>query len=232
MSRLDIPRLFLSRCAGVVHVGAHTGQEASFYGKLGIPVLWLEAVPAYHESLRDSIKVWPLQKSACALVSSVEGKKVIFHLTGADGQSSSIYPLSDLGRSSWSIDETNTIELATTTLDTILDHSPMPMADGILIDVQGAEYDVLVGAKACLRQFTTIVCEVSTEEFYTGQSKYSSVANILRANGFFPVTIPHKSHANVVWARPFTIAKLIVQSPTILLRILKWYIYAKRFGPV
>ena len=129
MSRLDLPSTLLEHCRGIVHIGGHTGQEAEMYARFNVPVLWVEAVPEYHARLQQRIAHWPLQTSRCALLTSRAGEKKTFHLTGADGQSSSMFPLSDLGRSAWGIDEIGRIDLTTTTLDLLLKESPMPAAD-------------------------------------------------------------------------------------------------------
>ncbi len=40
-----IKRILMKRVSGILHVGAHTGQEAAFYSSYSLPVIWIEADP-------------------------------------------------------------------------------------------------------------------------------------------------------------------------------------------
>ena len=44
MFRRGIKR-YLRKLSGVIHVGAHAGQERDLYAKYGLRVLWIEANP-------------------------------------------------------------------------------------------------------------------------------------------------------------------------------------------
>ena len=41
----------LSNASGVLHLGAHYGQEAAQYAAFGLPVVWVEADPKAHRKL-------------------------------------------------------------------------------------------------------------------------------------------------------------------------------------
>jgi hypothetical protein len=52
---------YLRSCSGVIHVGAHTGQERDTYAGYRLPVIWIEPLPAQFEQLKQNIKVYPNQ---------------------------------------------------------------------------------------------------------------------------------------------------------------------------
>ena len=83
-----------------------------------------------------------------ALLSDVEGKSYTFNVSSHGGQSSSIYTFGD-HQDLWpDIKFTNTIELTSTTLARLLEESHHSTAefDALVMDVQGAELLVLMGA--------------------------------------------------------------------------------------
>lgn len=74
-----------------------------------------------------------------------------------------------------------TFEVDTVAIDQL---DEVEQFDGIKLDVQGAELDVLRGAEAKLAQATLIHCEVEFVELYEGQPLYGDIAAYLRAHGF------------------------------------------------
>src|SRR3954470_12158936 len=80
-------RVFLTSARGIIHVGAHTGQERDAYGYL--PVVWVEALPQAWEVLRGRTADKPHQQAICRLV--VDGGPHKFGVASNAGQSSSIF---------------------------------------------------------------------------------------------------------------------------------------------
>ena len=54
----------------------------------------------------------------------------------------------------------------------------------IKIDVQGYEYEVLLGGKQTIQKATTIICEVSFYELYINQKLFKDVLDLLTNYGF------------------------------------------------
>ena len=86
------------KIGGIVHCGAHLGQEADSYEACGVErVLWIDAIPELCERLNE--RVYPLgHTTVCACLGSRDGVEVSFNYAdSADrsnlGQSSSVLPL-------------------------------------------------------------------------------------------------------------------------------------------
>src|SRR4051812_25253949 len=76
---------------GVLHVGAHLGEEAAQYAALGVPVWWVEANRAVVPKLVANLSPWPDQHVIVALVTDQDDSDAEFHVTNYDGMSSSIF---------------------------------------------------------------------------------------------------------------------------------------------
>src|SRR5689334_14761820 len=80
---------FLASARGVIHVGAHAGQERDIYGDL--PVVWIEALPLVFNVLCERIADKPNQRAFQYLIA--DGKRHKFGLSSNACQSSSIFDL-------------------------------------------------------------------------------------------------------------------------------------------
>ena len=78
---------------GVIHVGANAGQERKVYAALGLPVLWIEPIPAVFTLLQHNIAPYPLQRAVQALVTSRDGEEMTLNVASNGGASSSILAL-------------------------------------------------------------------------------------------------------------------------------------------
>ena len=70
------------------------------------------------------------------------------------------------------------------TLDTIVKHNNFPLPDLIKLDVQGAEIDVLKGAKMCLEHCTDIILEAQHKEYNEGAPNVDNVLEFMETLGF------------------------------------------------
>ena len=77
-----------------------------------------------------------------------------------------------------------------------------------VVDVQGAELDVLKGSGSLLDQCKFLELEVSTNEFYQGQPKFNEIQEWLRLQGFFAIWEPSENlqefenyHDNILFLR-------------------------------
>src|SRR2546428_143455 len=75
---------------GVLHIGANFGQEAGYYAKLGLKVIWVEADPLLFDRLQENIATFDEQSAHQCLASDIDGQEVDFHIASNDGGSSSI----------------------------------------------------------------------------------------------------------------------------------------------
>jgi FkbM family methyltransferase len=149
---------------GVIHVGAHEGQEASDYDEL--KQLYIEPIPSLAKLLRD--KGLDVLEVA---VSNYTGTSD-FYITDFDQGSSLLLPLEH------SIQ--NKITVNVDTLENVVpDSSPY---NCLVIDVQGAELDVLKGTK--VKKFDLIICETNSRERYFGSPVHEDIVGYMKDNGF------------------------------------------------
>ena len=151
---------------GVIHIGAHTGEEKQSYDEIGINnVIWIEANPKLSENLSKKINDTVIN----ATISNVNDKKVTFNVTN-NFQSSSILPLKKHSEFYPKITVSERIELKTKTMDTLILENEIDMLkfDFLNIDIQGAELLALQGMKDNLKYIKYIYTEVNFSELYEG----------------------------------------------------------------
>lgn len=182
----DHPLRFASECRGLIHVGAHEGEEAWIYDALKIPqVLWVEGDPDLMSQLRKTISGFKRQTAVEALLAETAGELVTFYVTNNDGASSSVLPLGRHAEMYPEVEVAVQKNLVTETLEKILEiHDPSAVIDGMVIDVQGAELSVLKGAGDRLLQFKWIFAECSDFELYKGCCTLETLTHFLGTKGF------------------------------------------------
>ncbi|NJK61057.1 MAG: FkbM family methyltransferase [Oscillatoriales cyanobacterium SM2_1_8] len=198
---------------GVVHVGAHEGQEFEEYRRLGCaPIAFIEANPGVYERLWARLGGEPnvyLIKGAIA-----EGwGEATLHLTSWD-QSSSLLPLAQHEEVYPDIAEVGQIRVTTRPLDSLFGVELPPMAAFNLlnIDVQGAERKVLQGATALLPHIAALNLEVNYAEMYAGCPLIDDLDEFLGHRGFerVAVTTPfHRTWGDALYVRCETLAPAV-----------------------
>lgn len=149
---------------GIIHIGAHYGQEYDLYKPLNIPILFFEPLKNNFQHLQNKVKndsnVITYQ---CALGN--ENKKITMNVeTANNGQSSSILkPKKHLEQYPYItfdyIEEVNMFRLDDIDLD-------LSKYNFINIDVQGYELEVFKGAANTLKNIDYIISEVNRDEVY------------------------------------------------------------------
>ncbi len=184
---------------GILHLGAHYGQEAENYYKSGARVIWFEGMPDVFETLSHRIKIYPNQTAILAVLGD-SNRLVNFNVTDNQGQSSSVFSLAKGHRFPTKV--VSEIPLQMKRLDEIL--TPKDLADFShwVVDVQGAELIVLQGAGDLLNNCYTLDVEVSTYETYTGGTKFEDLNTFLKEQGFVPLwEFANNSHGNLLYVR-------------------------------
>ena len=62
------PTSFRDLVTGVIHVGAHVGDERGLYDEAGVGVVWVEPIPELYAQLCENIRPYPRQRAVCHLV--------------------------------------------------------------------------------------------------------------------------------------------------------------------
>lgn len=166
---------------GVLHVGAHFGQEDYSYAELGIlNRIYFEPLQKNYSVLRKNIDL----KFEClrtALGNSV-GEIEMNVEEANEGMSSSVLQ-PGLHLSQYPHIKFTSKELVPMTkLDLInFDRSNFNLLN---IDVQGYELEVLKGSSETLKTIDYIICEVNNDEVYIGCAKVNELDEYLGTYGF------------------------------------------------
>jgi len=188
---------------GVIHVGAHRGEEINEYGDLGAKtVVWVEANPEVFDEMcimltnaEANIDSHAFQYAASTEDHGTAEFNRYYgpdagHLVGNKGCSSL---LKAEGRfEEWYKD---TIEVETITIDTLLEEEGFNVEDFQLLnmDVQGAELMVLRGSEKVLDNVKWVTTEATWEDpDYIDNVMYDELKSFLESKGFVETQIvPH-----------------------------------------
>lgn len=170
---------------GVLHIGAHIGQEAADYAAEGIEeMIFIEAMPStYGKLLRQLIK-YPKAIGINACCSDVDVEPVAFHVSSNDGQSSSILQPGTHLQVHPEVKFTKTLNLLTIRCDTLLKEYDMSKYNFLNIDVQCAEGKVLRGMGNLLDGFDYAYLEVNENELYIGCALLPEIESQMKEFGF------------------------------------------------
>jgi FkbM family methyltransferase len=193
-----VREFFLRQCHGILHIGAHEGQEADMYYRMSRPVIWVEAVPLYFEKLSMNISRYHNQIALNALLGAQCDNFRDFFITSNNGESSSVYPLA--GNEYWSgLENLEIRRLPSKRLDCLISELEIREYDYWIVDVQGAEIEVLEGAGDLLRHCRYLQVEISQEKFYEGGAEFQEVKSFLESKLFVPLWLPSKPHEEIIF---------------------------------
>ena len=166
---------------GIVHIGAHYGEEIQEYVDNGIQKITVfEPLSKNFDVLANRMKNVnaDIQGHQVAL-GSKKGTAKMFVSSG-DGQSSSILkPKQHLElHPDVSFNGTEEVEVC------LLDEYDVGDSNFINIDVQGYELEVFKGGKKTLEKIDYIYCEVNRDEVYEGNAMVEDMDEFLDAYGF------------------------------------------------
>jgi FkbM family methyltransferase len=181
---LDFDKLFEKynmKIKGVLHIGAHFGQEHHFYKRKNIKNI------AYFEPLKTTFNVLQQNVGNDAMLFNIalgnETKDVeMFVESNNQGQSSSILePVLHTSQYPGIIfDKRETVSMKKLE-DIELDFDNFNL---INIDVQGYELEVFKGAKKILDKIDYIFAEINRDELYKNCAKIDELKNFLSEFGF------------------------------------------------
>lgn len=141
-----------------IHIGSHYGQDANQYRLLKIKnIIWCEADPFCSSYLSAK---YPEDRVISGVFWSKPGEKLKLWIMPNRAHNSVFEPREESG-------DVQNIDVTTTTIDEVLKESNLESPIMLVLDVQGAEIEVLQGALKTLPRIEFIVCEI------TQQSKIS-----------------------------------------------------------
>jgi FkbM family methyltransferase len=178
--------LFLKESKGVIHVGANLGQERELHAAYGLNVIWTEPIPEIYNQLKTLIAPYPNQRAFRYLVTDVDGREYLFHVSNKGGGASSIYDLAGHKELWPDVTYTETIAIKSITLPSLMRKERLDIAgyDVLVLDTQGAELLVLQGAASLLPHIRYVRAEAADFEAYAGCCKLDELDKFFQEHGF------------------------------------------------
>lgn len=174
--KADIEILFANHTTdkpkkGVIHIGAHKGEEVETYIDLGFEhIILIEPNPELYQFLIEKFKVYSNIKVFGVAISDCSGV-MDFHIhTSQSGsvEPSSLLKMKEFNKIVKTLQTAKTISVPVITLDDFFVENKLNVADYnyINIDVQGAELMAFKGATNILKYIDVVISEVNLIELY------------------------------------------------------------------
>lgn len=155
------------RITGILHVGAHTGQEAEFYDSIGVKnVIWIEANPELIPRLKANVEPYGHRVIQALVLSGPVGEPMPFYISSNDGESSSYLDFQEHTQHYPDITMVKTIELDTTSLDCLFPNGELKGFNLWVLDVQGCEAALLFGACRSIAFADYVLTEIDFGSLY------------------------------------------------------------------
>jgi FkbM family methyltransferase len=187
---INLPYLeeeFSIRKGIVIHAGANLCQERELYASSNFgPIYWIEAIPKYVELSRVNLVGFDDQFIVEAALWNESGVNKDFNISSNGGLSSSFFKMKWHRALQPSISLDKHIQMVTTSIDDLIRN--LNIADNqiavLVLDLQGAELEVLKGAQEALKNTLSIHCEVSRTQLYKSQPTFKDIDEFLTSAGF------------------------------------------------
>jgi FkbM family methyltransferase len=186
---------------GVLHIGAHFGQEVSLYKEHGLKSVLFEAHPNTFSKLKEKWGEDPSVVLVNKALGAVECTRTMFCETANQGMSSSLLKPKKHLEKYPHIEFHSTTEVEQITLDSFAATFPSILDYNFInMDVQGYELEVFKGATNTLANIDHIMCEVNWEELYEGCVQIGDLDRFLSNFGFNRIAI---APTNYGWGDAF-----------------------------
>jgi FkbM family methyltransferase len=170
---------------GVLHVGAHLGEEANEYENFGwLPAIWVEAQPKLVKNLSKKL-LKPNHRIIEAAIWNENDVELMLNIA-SNSQSSSLLKFGSHSISYPDIEYVERIKVRTKRLDLVI--TPEEMPNFINLDIQGVELPAIQSLGLLIQKVDYIYVEVNRKEVYVGCTKVADLDKHLSDEGFERVT--------------------------------------------
>jgi len=184
---LDLDRLIQKynlQIDGVIHIGAHLGQELSIYKELSIDkIAFFEPQKAIFGKLKKALTDTKNIKLYNLALGNETGSIKMYIDSYNQGSSSVLKPKLHLNQYPHILFEREEL-VNIDKLDNIINSNDYNL---INMDVQGFELEVLKGGVNCIKNINYIITEVNREEVYENCAKIEELDKFLYNHGFVRV---------------------------------------------
>jgi FkbM family methyltransferase len=194
---------------GAIHVGAHEGQERTFYALRGFePVMWFEPNKTLFDRLEKNIEGYT-NNTAFNIGVHDELQTAELHISSNDGQSSSILQMHRHAELYPKIKYIEDQSIKLIRLDTFFEDNKISFEDYnfLNIDVQGVELNVIKSLGENVRKLDYIYTEINDEELYKDCCLVCDIDAYLKQYNFVRVAT-HMTHKH--WGDGFYIKKQLL----------------------
>lgn len=174
---------------GVIHVGAHYAEEQPVYDAIGSKkTIWVEGNCELIPNLESMFKHRSDVEVIYAVVSDKRGE-CTFRIHN-DTHTSSILDMDFIAESHPELEVVKLQLVETISLDELVKEDEIDLADYnfLTLDIQGVEYEALLGFSEGLKHIDYVYVEVETKDLYVGGTNYEKIRKFMESNGFFLVT--------------------------------------------
>ena len=192
----------------LLFIGANDMSEINVYTPNYQNAIFIEAIPSVFDKMKIQLektnKKFNTNYIGCnRLVTDKEEKEYKFNIFSNNGASSSIYKPNNKEWSWPHVKQIDTILLKSTTIEKIIKEFEWENTKfDVILDVQGAELDVLKGfGEDNFKNVLSLKTEISTKSFYDGGVLFKDLNDYLQSKGFFVVTLPSCAHCDVEYKR-------------------------------
>jgi FkbM family methyltransferase len=173
---------------GLIHIGAHWGEEAEEYDRIYFEnILWIEADPDNYKILKNNISNYNNQKAINVLCSDKKDI-VFFNITNNQGHSSSLLDFDyKMIKNIWKgMTVEKKIKLQSQRFqDLVVDKQiDIYKYTTLVLDVQGAELLVIKGFGKFLSNILLIQTEVNFKRLYKDSALFHQINSFLINEGF------------------------------------------------
>ena len=189
---------FLNDVVGVIHIGASSGQERFRYKENNLNVIWIEAIPKIFKLLEKNIASFKKQQAYQALITNKK-TNITFHIASNNGESSSIF-LPKLHEKLFpKVTFSKKIKLKSISFSDFITKNKINLKfyNSMVLDTQGSELLILMGAKDYLPNFKYVKTEVADFESYKGCAKFNELNSFMLKNGF-RIFFKHKFYSKLL----------------------------------
>lgn len=176
---------------GILHVGAHWGEEMVDYTEAGITnVTFVEARPDLVDYVRNRHEFKRGMRSLQACVSDVTGEMVEFNIA-SNSQSSSMLKFGSHSKYYPTITMTQTLRLPTITLKDLFAREKIDesVLDFVNLDIQGSELKALMGLGDLISKVVCLYTEVNEEHLYEGCALIGEIDKYVESHGMKRVAV-------------------------------------------